>query len=76
MISTPAIIERTYGPFAGRERVNGVTFDGKRVWFASGTALVAFDPDTGEETHSLAVVAQAGSAFDGRHLYQLADGKI
>jgi glutamine cyclotransferase len=76
MKSTTAIIERIYGPFAGRERVNGVTFDGQRVWFASGTALVAFDPDTGEETRSLAISAQAGSAFDGRHLYQLGDGKI
>jgi streptogramin lyase len=71
-----AVVERVYGPFAGRARVNGVTFDGQRVWFASGTALVAFDPETGNETRSLDVPARAGTAFDGRFLYQLAGGEI
>jgi glutamine cyclotransferase len=76
MTSSRAVIERVYGPFEGRERVNGVTFDGHRVWFASGTALVAFDPATGEETCAHEIAATAGSAFDGRFLYQIADGQI
>ena len=31
-----AQILREYGPFAGLERVNGVTHDGRHVWFAYG----------------------------------------
>jgi streptogramin lyase len=53
-----------------------VTFDGRRVWFAAGTALVAFDPETGDELRSLEVPARAGTAFDGRFLYQIADDRI
>mgnify|MGYP003576606388 CR=1 FL=1 len=75
-LSSKAIVERIYGPFAGRERVNGVTFDGHDVWFGAGQALVAFDPQTGKETRSFEVAARAGTAFDGRHLYQIAEGKI
>ena len=41
---TQAEIEREYGPFPEAERVNGVTFDGAQVWFASGDKLQAFDP--------------------------------
>ena len=29
-----AEIVREYGPFAGVDRVHGVTYDGKQVWFA------------------------------------------
>ncbi len=36
-----------YGPFPGAARVNGVTFDGQQVWFASGDKLNAFDPASG-----------------------------
>ncbi len=60
-----------YGPFPGVDRVAGVTYDGKNVWFASGDRLNALDPDTGTTTRSIDVPAHAGSAFDGRHLYQL-----
>jgi streptogramin lyase len=74
--ASPAIIERVYGPFTGVERVNGVTFDGQRVWFASGPALVAFDPDSGQTTRTLELPARAGTAFDGRFLYQVADSVI
>ena len=74
--TSAAIIERVYGPFTGVERVNGVTFDGQRVWFASGPALVAFDPESGHATRTLELPARAGTAFDGRFLYQVADGVI
>jgi hypothetical protein len=69
-------VEREYGPFPGQDKVNGVTFDGKDVWFASGQKLQAFDAKTGEPTRALDVPGDAGTAFDGRYLYQLASGNI
>jgi hypothetical protein len=36
MKRSAAEIIREYGPFPGVERVNGVTYDGRHVWFASG----------------------------------------
>ena len=48
MKRAPAEIIREYGPFSDVERVNGVTFDGKQVWFASGDKLSAFDPASGK----------------------------
>jgi glutamine cyclotransferase len=65
-----------YGPFPGAERVNGVTFDGQHVWFASGDRLQAFDPAKGDLVRSIDVASHAGTAFDGRYLYQLADERI
>jgi glutamine cyclotransferase len=56
--------------------VNGVTFDGERVWFASGDKLNALDPKSGKTKRSIDVSAHAGSAFDGEHLYQLAEDRI
>jgi streptogramin lyase len=71
-----AKIVREYGPFAGAPKVNGVTFDGQHVWFASGDALRAIDPRSGEPVRKLDVPAHAGTAFDGRHLFQLAGDQI
>jgi hypothetical protein len=34
-----AEIVREYGPFAGADRINGVTHDGQRVWAATGSKL-------------------------------------
>jgi glutamine cyclotransferase len=65
-----------YGPFPGVESVGGVTHDGRRVWFAAGASLKAFDPADGKMLRTLDVAARAGTAFDGRHLFQLADGQI
>jgi glutamine cyclotransferase len=76
MKQAAAEILREYGPFPGAERVNGVTFDGQHVWFASGDKLNAVDPDSGNVVSSIAVAAHAGTAFDGQHLYQLADELI
>jgi glutamine cyclotransferase len=69
-------ILREYGPFLGVDQVGGVTFDGQRVWLASGKELKAFDPANGEMLASLAVVAEAGTAFDGQHLFQITEGHI
>lgn len=71
-----AEIVREYGPFAGIEKVNGVSYDGRHVWFASGDKLNALDPKTGEKVRVIDVAAHAGTAFDGRYLYQLSDEHI
>jgi glutamine cyclotransferase len=71
-----AEILREYGPFPDVEGVHGVSWDGTRVWFASGDALNALDPDTGERAGRLEVAAHAGTAFDGEHLYQIAEDRI
>jgi len=68
-----AEILREYGPFPDASRVNGVTFDGRHVWIASGDRLHAFDPDSGEVQRSIAVASHAGTAFDGKHLFQIAE---
>src|SRR6516164_6556253 len=76
MHRSAAEIIREYGPFAGVERVHGVTYDGHQVWFAAGDKLVALDPASGKTKRSLAVAAHAGTAFDGRHLFQIAEDRI
>lgn len=76
MKRSPAEILREYGPFPGVDRVNGVTFDGRHVWLASGEALKAFDPANGNVERSIDVASHAGTAFDGRHLFQIAEDRI
>jgi glutamine cyclotransferase len=65
-----------YGPFPEVDRVNGVTYDGQHVWFASGDKLNALDPKSGEKVRAIDVAAHAGTAFDGRHLFQLSGDRI
>lgn len=76
MKHAPAEIIREYGPFTEVDDVAGVTFDGQRVWFASGDRLNALDPESGEIVGALDVAADAGTAFDGTHLYQIAEAVI
>lgn len=73
---TQADIIREYGPFPGVEAVHGVSYDGERVWFASGEKLNALDPESGEIVTSLDVAAHAGTAFDGTHLFQISESVI
>ena len=56
--------------------VNGVSFDGRHIWAATGDHLKAFDPKTGAEVRAFDVAAHAGTAFDGHHLFQIADDRI
>jgi glutamine cyclotransferase len=65
-----------YGPFPDIEKVNGITYDGQHVWFASGDKLNALDPKTGKKVRAIDVAAHAGTAFDGRYLFQLSDDSI
>jgi glutamine cyclotransferase len=76
MKRSAADIIDSYGPFPGIDQVAGVTFDGKRVWFASGDKVNALDPASGTVQRSIAAAADAGTAFDGRHLFQLAADRI
>jgi glutamine cyclotransferase len=64
-----------YEPIPGA-RIHGVTWDGTRVWFATGEQLHALDPDTGTVERSLDVPSHAGTAFDGHHLFQIAEDRI
>jgi glutamine cyclotransferase len=76
MKRSPADIVREYGPFPGVDDVAGVTWDGRRVWFAAGDKLHALDPASGETVRSIDVAAHAGTAFDGRYLFQIAEDRI
>jgi glutamine cyclotransferase len=71
-----ASIVKEYGPFPGIDAVNGVTYDGENVWFASGDKLNALDPASGKIKRSIGVPAHAGAAFDGTYLYQIAEARI
>ncbi len=71
-----AEIVREYGPFAGADKVSGVSHDGHHVWAALGATLVAFDPASGETTKTLDHAGDAGTAFDGKHLWQIAEARI
>jgi glutamine cyclotransferase len=71
-----AEIVHEYGPFPGADRVDGVTYDGRYVWFASGDKLNAFDPVSGNAVRSIDVAAHAGTAFDGQHIFQIAEDRI
>jgi glutamine cyclotransferase len=76
MRQTAAEIVHEYGPFPGIDRVHGLTFDGRHVWFASGDRINALDPDSGQTVRTIEVPAYAGTAFDGEHLFQIAEDRI
>lgn len=71
-----AEVIREYGPFPGVDHVSGVAYDGRRVWFGAGHAVLALDPDAGTALRSIEVTADAGTAFDGRHLFQIGGDRI
>lgn len=76
MKRSQAIILREYGPFPGIDHVHGVTYDREHVWFASGDKLNAIDPKSGDLRRSINTPAHAGTAFDGKYLYQIAEERI
>jgi glutamine cyclotransferase len=43
---------------------------------AVGDTLRSFDPANGDERRRLNVPAQAGTAFDGKHLWQISEARI
>lgn len=74
--AAPAEIVREYGPFPGVRAVHGVSYDGRRVWAATGAQLLAIDPASGAIERTLDQACDAGTAFDGKHLYQIAESRI
>jgi glutamine cyclotransferase len=76
MKKSAAEIIYEYGPFPGVDAVHGVSFDGSKVWFASGDKLNALDPENGIIDHSIEIPAHAGTAFDGRFLFQISEEQI
>jgi len=74
--AAPAEIVREYGPFAGADRINGVSHDGTHVWAATGGQLLAIAPGSGAVVRTLDADCHAGTAFDGTHLYQIAEARI
>ena len=67
---------REYGPFAGADNVHGVTHDGRRVWAATGASWSPSIPPAARPTRTLDRAGDAGTAFDGTHLYQIAEARI
>jgi glutamine cyclotransferase len=76
MKQSNAEILHEFGPYPGAAQVHGVSYDGQRIWFASGEKLNAIDPESGKTVDSISVAAHAGTAFDGRHLFQIAEDRI
>src|SRR5690606_11427602 len=76
MKTSPAEIVREYSPLSEGGSIHGVTYDGRQVWFATGDQLCAFDPASAKVQHSISVQANAGTAFDGKYLFQIADDRI
>ena len=76
MSRATAEIIKEYGPFEDSSRVNGVSYDGRNVWLATGDKLKAVDPESGKMLRSIDVASHAGTAFDGRHLFQISEARI
>jgi glutamine cyclotransferase len=76
MSKKTAEIVREYGPYSGADSIHGITHDGKFVWAATGAKLLAIDPDSGEVVRTLVCACDAGTAFDGTHLYQIVEARI
>lgn len=76
MKRTTATIVREYTPFPGVSHIHGVSYDGSHVWIATGNAMSAIDPETGDTVRTLDIAAHAGTAFDGRFLYQISGDRI
>ena len=77
MKRSAAEILREYGPFPGVERVNGVTL--RRPARLVRVRRQAERLRSGERrrpVRSLDVAAHAGTAFDGKHLFQIAEDRI
>lgn len=78
--SGPAVhdaeIVREFGPFPGAGYIHGVTYDGCNVWAATEHGILGFSPASGEVERRLAQASDAGTAFDGTHLYQIAESRI
>ena len=71
MKRSAAEILHEYGPFPDADRVHGVTFDGRHVWFASDDRLNAFDPASGKTVRLIRPNALVGGLLAS---FELAPG--
>lgn len=71
-----AEVVREYGPFDGAPSIHGVTHDGRHVWAATSGGILAIAADSGDVVRRIASHADAGTAFDGTHLYQIVEARI
>ena len=71
-----AEIVREYGPFAGADRIHGVTHDGRRVWAATGRQAGRVRSRERRARAHARRAGDAGTAFDGKYLYQIAEARI
>lgn len=71
-----AEIVREYGPFEGADTIHGVSHDGANIWAAVGAKLLAIDSQSGQVARTLERAGDAGTAFDGKYLYQIAEARI
>jgi glutamine cyclotransferase len=76
MNKSNAEIIQEWGPFPGAEKVHGITYDGHTVWVATGSKLITLDPASGKTGRSINATTDAGTAFDGQYLYQIAAAEI
>src|SRR4030088_2835665 len=76
MAPSPAPAAPPAGTPPGAAPARGVTPAARRGWAASGSKLVAFDPESGQLARTLDRAGDAGTAFDGTHLYQIAEARI
>jgi streptogramin lyase len=78
VVPLDAIVERELR-VPGATQIHGVTCDGEAVWAVDGTGerLVRLDPESGRELRALGgFPMEAGTAFDGTHLWQVANGRL
>lgn len=75
-MSKTAEVIHEHGPFPQVKEINGVTYDGRHVWLATGDRLQAIDPDTGAPGRAVAAACPAGTAFDGKAFYQIDGNEI
>jgi hypothetical protein len=67
-----AEIVREYGPFAGADKWPASRTTAAASGPPPAPQLVAFDPAAASTAHA-GLRSDAGTAFDGKHLYQIAD---
>ena len=73
--STAEIVTRIW-PLPGRRAVPASPLTASRSGSPPATSLNALDPDSGKTSRSIDVAAHAGTAFDGKHLFQIAEDRI
>src|SRR5690606_32338377 len=75
-VTREAEIVREYGPVPAQIGAHGVTNAGQLGWSATGDALSALAPASGTPARTLQHPCDAGTAFDGTYLYQIAEHRI